>query len=358
MSTCCLLSRLCVSPQLLFSAKTFALLADPNRSNLPWILHISLQFSQLPQKSLAMIIFFFVAVWDIASASMTLLHKDKQCDTSAGEVYLPSSRKTSDLAACLSSCTSEKACRSVTYYPSGFCSHFVTQCLNTDSAPGANSYTLASDPTSSIVGTKYLGEKCSEGETREGAPGYVFHMNFCLETCAQSKECNSITYAPSGYCHHFTSDCSKRTYMSGALSFQVKKISTSAAYDIADCGSECNHKETKYLPQTSEYVLTLKHCLESCSRIAECESVSFYYDGFCSHFSAEPRAKSKVMEKVCHKKHKDFDECKINNGGCDSKRKCTSKSDGHFAKCEDCSAGYVNDGAKGCKGYMRALSCR
>ena len=252
-------------------------------------------------------ILFFAAMWDIASASMTLLHKDKQCDTSAGEVYLPSSRKTSDLAACLSSCTSEKACRSVTYYPSGFCSHFVTQCLNTDSAPGANSYTLASDPTSSIVGTKYLGEKCSEGETREGAPGYVFHMNFCLETCAQSKECNSITYAPSGFCHHFTSDCSKRTSMSGALSFQVKKISTSAAYDIADCGSECNHKETKYLPQTSEYVLTLKHCLESCSRIAECESVSFYYDGFCSHFSAEPRAKSKVMEKVCHKKHSDVD---------------------------------------------------
>merc|ERR1712032_1311959 len=46
---------------------------------------------------------------------------------------------------------------------------------------------------------------------------------------------------------------------------------------------------------------------ESCSRIAECESVSFYYDGFCSHFSAEPRAKSKVMEKVCHKKHSDVD---------------------------------------------------
>ena len=240
-------------------------------------------------------------MWDIASASMTLLHKDKQCDTSAGEVYLPSSRKTSNLAACLSSCTSEKACRSVTYYPSGFCSHFVTHCTKTESAPGANSYTLTSDPTSSIVGSKYVGEKCSEGETREGAPGYVFHINFCLETCAQSKECNSITYAPSGFCHHFTSDCSKRTSMSGAISFQVKQFSTSAAYVMAACGdNECNHNAKKYLPQTSEYVLTLKHCLESCSRIAECDSVSFYYDGFCSHMGIKNTID--YWKKICYKK--------------------------------------------------------
>ena len=46
--------------------------------------------------------------------------------------------------------------------------------------------------------------------------------------------------------------------------------------------------------------------------------------------------------------HSDVDECKKDNGGCDSKRKCDNTA-GSF-KCGDCSTGYANDGAKGCKG--------
>ena len=46
--------------------------------------------------------------------------------------------------------------------------------------------------------------------------------------------------------------------------------------------------------------------------------------------------------------HSDVDECASNNGGCHSQRKCTNTV-GSF-KCEDCPAGYGNDGAKGCKG--------
>ena len=46
--------------------------------------------------------------------------------------------------------------------------------------------------------------------------------------------------------------------------------------------------------------------------------------------------------------HLDVDECAKDNGACDSKRTCTNTA-GSF-KCEDCPAGYANDGAKGCKG--------
>ena len=46
--------------------------------------------------------------------------------------------------------------------------------------------------------------------------------------------------------------------------------------------------------------------------------------------------------------HSDVDECAKNNGGCDSERKCTNTAGS--SKCEDCPAGYVNDGPKGCKG--------
>ena len=42
------------------------------------------------------------------------------------------------------------------------------------------------------------------------------------------------------------------------------------------------------------------------------------------------------------------DECQKNNGGCHPKRKCVNSAGSH--QCENCSAGYVNDGAKDCKG--------
>merc|ERR1719271_1462723 len=47
--------------------------------------------------------------------------------------------------------------------------------------------------------------------------------------------------------------------------------------------------------------------------------------------------------KICE----DVDECKTNNGGCHSKRTCTNTAGS--ITCGDCPAGYVNDGAKGCK---------
>ena len=46
--------------------------------------------------------------------------------------------------------------------------------------------------------------------------------------------------------------------------------------------------------------------------------------------------------------HLDVDECAKDNGACDSKRTCTNTAGS--SKCEDCAAGYTNDGAKGCKG--------
>ena len=49
----------------------------------------------------------------------------------------------------------------------------------------------------------------------------------------------------------------------------------------------------------------------------------------------------------------DIDECKTKNGGCHSQRKCTNTIGS--MKCEKCKAGWVNDGAKGCKGVRHLL---
>merc|ERR1719482_850054 len=285
---------------------------------------------------------FFAAMWNIASASLTLAHNDKECDITNGEIFMPSSKQASNIEQCLSSCETAPACRSVTYYASGYCSHFITRCENTAPSAGSKSYTIVEDSKQSIVGSKHLGEKCSEGAMT--APGYVFHMNFCMELCQQSVECNSITYSNTGYCYHFTSKCDKRTSMAGAVSFQVKPFSTNSAYVMTSCDKTCQKDHSKYLPKSSGYVLSLEECLESCTRNAECESMSYFYDGFCGHFGLEPRTKSSFVDRVCHVR---ANKCLKDNGGCDSKRPCTNMNGS--VKCEDCPAGYANDGATGCK---------
>ena len=49
----------------------------------------------------------------------------------------------------------------------------------------------------------------------------------------------------------------------------------------------------------------------------------------------------------------DVNECAIKNGGCDVKRKCTNTVGG--ITCGNCSPGYTNDGAKGCKANTRTF---
>merc|ERR1712222_244816 len=52
-----------------------------------------------------------------------------ECDTSAGETYVKqSSGKFSDLEACQASCQNAAGCASITFYKSGWCSHYSTPC--------------------------------------------------------------------------------------------------------------------------------------------------------------------------------------------------------------------------------------
>ena len=55
-----------------------------------------------------------------------------ECDTAAGEVYMKqSSSKVSDLDACQASCQNAAGCESITFYKSGWCSHYSTPCTTT-----------------------------------------------------------------------------------------------------------------------------------------------------------------------------------------------------------------------------------
>ena len=54
------------------------------------------------------------------------------CDGNDGEVYLESSRgKVPTLAACKASCESAQGCKSISYFKSGWCTHWGTPCKKT-----------------------------------------------------------------------------------------------------------------------------------------------------------------------------------------------------------------------------------
>ena len=55
-----------------------------------------------------------------------------ECDQDKGESYLAqSSEKVSSPEACKQSCEADAQCRSITFYTSGWCSHFASACTNT-----------------------------------------------------------------------------------------------------------------------------------------------------------------------------------------------------------------------------------
>ena len=77
-----------------------------------------------------------------------------QCDPDAGEVYLlrspgKSHADTPNVEECKKLCEKDRECRSITLFPSGWCSHFSTPCTETKKAnKGSVSWTLIRDPGS------------------------------------------------------------------------------------------------------------------------------------------------------------------------------------------------------------------
>merc|ERR1712032_109029 len=60
------------------------------------------------------------------------------CDVSAGEVYLQSSPgKVSALDECKKLCEDAASCQSITFFKSGWCSHFASECTKTKRNPKA-----------------------------------------------------------------------------------------------------------------------------------------------------------------------------------------------------------------------------
>ena len=69
--------------------------------------------------------------------------KNTACDTRFGEKFLfKSSKLVSDEEACKKSCDDVAACKSITFFTSGWCSHFSTECKERNTLTNAISIRL------------------------------------------------------------------------------------------------------------------------------------------------------------------------------------------------------------------------
>ena len=88
-----------------------------------------------------------------AESSWRKVGANTVCDTSAGEVYLKSSPgKLPNLEACKKSCQDDAGCKSITYFKSGWCSHFSTPCTKGKKGAGTTLTLVADSGTTKTPG--------------------------------------------------------------------------------------------------------------------------------------------------------------------------------------------------------------
>ena len=147
-----------------------------------------------------------------------------ECDTNAGEVYRQQSPgKLPSLDDCKKSCQGDPACKSVTYYKTGWCSHYSTPCSKTKRkgkavslrlVGGSGSTTTASLTTTRNPNTKWVQVRTnavcdpSAGEVyRQQSPGKLSNLDDCKTSCENDNGCKSITFFKSGWCSHYSTAC-------------------------------------------------------------------------------------------------------------------------------------------------------
>ena len=149
------------------------------------------------------------------------------CDSSAGEVYLLSSPgKGLSLDRCKKACEDTAGCQSITYFKTGWCSHYSTPCTKTTRINKAVAYRFSADPAPTPnpsmrweqVGGKKTACDSKAGEvTQTRSPGKVSTIEKCKSLCQADAGCKSITYFRSGWCSHFSTSCIKTTQHNKAV---------------------------------------------------------------------------------------------------------------------------------------------
>merc|ERR1719247_2517931 len=234
---------------------------------------------------------------------------------------------------------------------------FATACDKTKASPAARSALVKeikhSQEQCEIDGTCHHGEECdrSKGEEYMADGSGEKSYEECKQACMDRAQCQSITYFANGACSLFKTQCQNRKPCKDAVAQTLKADFFNKQESDGDNGEI-------FLSASSSDQADLEACRQSCEDAADCKSTTFFKSGYCSHFSTccENRKPSATGNADAVKTAQCVDACVIENGGCDSKRACTS-TDG-VATCGGCPAPLINDGAKDCKKPAPADPCK
>ena len=163
-----------------------------------------------------------------SGCTLTNARASAECDNRAGEVYLRNSPgKLSSLDLCKKSCQDAAGCRSITYFKSGWCSHYSTSCVTSKWKSKATALRLIASLDSTTVSDStptpntshdqhwvHVSDKaeCDAGAGeiyRQQSPGKLSDAEQCRKSCESEVGCVSITFFRSGWCSHFSTACTQ-----------------------------------------------------------------------------------------------------------------------------------------------------
>jgi len=134
----------------------------------------------------------------------------------------------------------------------------------------------------------------------------------CKKSCEDVEACLSVTYYDHGGCSLFASTCANTKDVGNAHSQQVKDPPEGLI------GKECDVSNGEMWLSASQEP-NFAACKKSCEDEAQCQSITFYHHGGCSHF-ATACSKTKAISGAHSLQVKDFkeeeDTCEA-DGSCD-----------------------------------------
>merc|ERR1711907_886376 len=130
-----------------------------------------------------------------------------ECDGYNGEVYLECSGKVPSLEACKASCESKKECESISYFKSGFCSHWGSPCKKFKyNKKVVGSFVFPSGALPAAPEGLPTWTEINANQECNGYDGEVY-LQSSRGQVPTLGVCKSISYFKSGWCSHWGTPC-------------------------------------------------------------------------------------------------------------------------------------------------------
>merc|ERR1712224_172510 len=128
----------------------------------------------------------------------------------------------------------------------------------------------------------------------------------CKKSCQDAAACQSITYFSSRWCSHFSTPCTKTKKNNKAVAFRLgpENINTTPVMSPAPTSTssrrwlqvgtkatcDTNAGEV-YRRESPGKISSVDECKKLCQAHVDCKSITFFQNGWCSHFNT-PCAKT------------------------------------------------------------------